>query len=197
MRIACRASLTLLAAIGLTGIDHSAAAAQADEPFVLEEKVELCTSCHGEAGLPIEPDIPIISGQEFYYLYVQLKDYEAGRRSNEVMSEMVKGLSRDDMKALATYFSEQPWPETGELADPALEAEGRKGLSAGQCSQCHSTYAGDSRIPRLAGQQRAYLEKTMLDFKNKVRRNAPDKSSLLASFPDEDLQAMSHSLVDP
>ncbi len=36
----------------------------------LDEMVALCTSCHGEDGRPIEPDIPIIWGQEYYYLYV-------------------------------------------------------------------------------------------------------------------------------
>ncbi len=32
----------------------------------LEEKIALCVSCHGEAGLPEDPGIPILWGQEFF-----------------------------------------------------------------------------------------------------------------------------------
>ena len=62
----------------------------------LSEKVKICTVCHGAAGFPSRPDIPIIWGQEFYYLYVQLKDYKAGRRQNAEMSEIVATLSKLD-----------------------------------------------------------------------------------------------------
>ncbi len=54
--------------------------------------VALCTSCHGEDGRPIEPDIPIIWGQEYYYLYVQLKDYKSGLRAHEIMNEIAADL---------------------------------------------------------------------------------------------------------
>ena len=64
----------------------------------------------GDAGLPVDSDIPIIWGQEFYYLYVQLKDYKAGRRANEIMQGIVADLDKKQMQALAQYFSEQPWP---------------------------------------------------------------------------------------
>ena len=60
-----------------------------------------CMSCHGAQGLPSDPTIPVIQGQHFYYLYVQLKDYNSGLRANPIMSAMVAGLSRDDMKALS------------------------------------------------------------------------------------------------
>ncbi len=51
--------------------------------------------------------MPVIWGQQFYYLYVQLKDYKAGRRQNEIMSSIVADLSREELKALAQYFSDQ------------------------------------------------------------------------------------------
>ncbi|MDH3314759.1 MAG: cytochrome C, partial [Gammaproteobacteria bacterium] len=67
--------------------------------------------------------------------------------------------------------------------------------TAGQCVQCHlGGYEGNSRVPRLAGQQVGYLEKTMLDFKNKVRLNSPAKGSLLKDYSDGDIAAMAHFL---
>lgn len=168
--------------------------ARADD-IPLEQRLTVCNSCHGVDGVPTGAEIPIIAGQEYYYLYVQLKDYAAGRRANPIMTGMVEGLSKDDMKALAEHFSTMPWPNIDSSPEQALVDAGESGLSAGQCSQCHSTYQGDSRIPRLAGQQLVYLEQTMLDYKNRVRLNLPAKGSLLASFDAEKIKAMSHRLA--
>ena len=161
---------------------------------LLEAKIGVCAGCHGQEGIPVSADIPILAGQEYYYLYVQLKDYQAGRRENAVMSAMVDGMSKDEMKALAEHFSTQPWPRVDSSPEDALADAGEGALNAGQCSQCHSTYQGDSRIPRLAGQQLVYLKQTMEDFKNKVRLNSPAKGSLMNSFSDDDIEAMAHNL---
>ena len=156
-----------------------------------------CMSCHGAQGLPSDPTIPIIQGQHFYYLYVQLKDYNSGLRANPIMSAMVAGLSRDDMKALSQMFSEAAWPNTGFGASEGQISAGEKALIAGQCVQCHrGGFEGDSRVPRLAGQQVGYLEKTMQDFKNKIRLNSPAKGALLGAYSDEEIRAMAEYLAD-
>ena len=160
----------------------------------LEARIGVCESCHGSDGIPVSAEIPVLAGQEFYYLYVQLKDYKAGRRENPIMSPLVSDLSKDDMKALADHFSSMEWPRIDSSPVDALVDAGERALNAGQCSQCHSTYQGDSRIPRLAVQQLSYLKQTMEDFKNKVRLNSPAKGSLMKSFSDEDLEAMAHRL---
>lgn len=157
------------------------------QEFSLEKTVELCQSCHGENGLPEDREIPIIWGQTWYYIYVQLRDYKAGRRANEIMSEIAADLEKKDMKALASYFSEKKWPRADIPATDAAISRGERHAVTGQCAQCHSTYKGDSRVPRVAGQYPEYLRKTMLDFKNKVRLNSPAKGSLMGSFEDSAL----------
>ncbi|HEX9792244.1 MAG TPA: c-type cytochrome [Kiloniellales bacterium] len=146
--------------------------------------------------MPTAADIPILWGQEFYYIYVQLKDYKAGLRANETMSGVVADLDKETMQALAQHFSEQPWPSIGYTA-PAYEAgKALAALSAGQCVQCHlGGYEGNSRIPRMAGQQADYLERTMQEFKNKIRLNSAAKGSLLASYSDDDIAAMARYLA--
>jgi len=161
----------------------------------VSEQLELCVVCHGAEGVPDDPAIPIIWGQEYYYIYVQLRDYQAGRRANDIMGGIVADLSRDQMKALAEHFAAKPWPAIDSATDSAAASAGQSGLAAGQCSQCHSTYTGDSRVPRLAGQQLDYLETTMMDFKYRVRMNAPDKGSLMRSFEDDVLRGMAHYLA--
>ena len=159
------------------------------------EMVKPCESCHGENGLPQDSTIPVIAGQEFYYLYVQLKDYKSGLRSNPIMSGIAQGLTKEQMQAVAQYFAEREWPSTGYRAPDDIETEAQRGLTAGQCFQCHlGGYEGDSRNPRLAGQQRDYLERTMLEFKNKIRLNSPAKGTLFSSYEDERIAAMAKYL---
>ena len=161
----------------------------------LEAKIALCESCHGANGLPSDPAIPIITGQEFYYLYVQLKDYKAGRRANPIMGGIVAQMEKEEMQTLAQHFSEKKWPPVQFRADDTTIKKAQQATTAGQCVQCHlGGYEGNSRVPRLAGQQPGYLEKTMLEFKNKVRLNSPAKGSLMSAYSDEDIAAMAQHL---
>lgn len=167
----------------------------AQEGFDLEAEVELCASCHGEDGVPIEPNYPIIWGQQYFYLYTQLRDYAAGRREHEVMTGIASAYDRDQAKALAEHFAAQKWPDV-----PAEMQEGDQrladlGITGGQCSACHGKWQGDSRIPRLAGQQAGYLRQTMLDFKNEQRLNAPDKISTMKQLDDETVDALARYLA--
>ncbi|MDH3195993.1 MAG: cytochrome c4 [Hyphomicrobiales bacterium] len=170
----------------------NAAAASPD----MNEQITQCLACHGEDGRPVAEDAPIIHGQELYYLFVQLRDFAAGRRQSEIMTPIALELDRKQMEALAKYFSEQQWPTIQAAPSDEQRAVGARIGNSGQCPQCHlGGYNGDSRNPRLAGQTAEYLEKTMLDFKYRRRKNAPDKSVLIESFSDEDLAAMAHYLA--
>ncbi|HEX8374022.1 MAG TPA: hypothetical protein VF606_02470, partial [Geminicoccaceae bacterium] len=55
-----------------------AGTARAADAAALEEQALACAGCHGEAGVPTEPNIPVIWGQHEGYLYLQLRDYKLG-----------------------------------------------------------------------------------------------------------------------
>jgi cytochrome c553 len=60
----------------------------------IEAKVQVCASCHGQNGVPIDPKtMPIIWGQQESYLFKQLHDYKSGDRDNPIMSPSPKALS--------------------------------------------------------------------------------------------------------
>jgi cytochrome c553 len=182
--------------LSLSGFGAALAQQPGEPPAEIADQVELCVSCHGEDGRPVVENVPILFGQELYYMFVQLRDYAAGRRENEIMAPIAAELDRKQMEALAKYFSEQTWPTIQFAASDQDKAAGQTVGTAGQCPQCHlGGYNGNSRVPRLAGQKPDYLAKTMLDFKNRVRKNAPDKSSLLSDFSEEDLKAMANYLA--
>ncbi|WP_158284668.1 c-type cytochrome [Oricola cellulosilytica] len=165
------------------------------EEFALEDAVAVCSGCHGEDGIPADAEFPIIWGQEFFYIYTQLKDYAAGRRESEIMTPIASEYSRDQMKDIAQHFADRAWPGIEARAEDGDEKLAERGITGGQCSACHGKWEGDSRIPRLAGQQPGYLRKTMLDFKNEVRMNAPDKISTMKQLSDETIEALSRYLA--
>ncbi len=164
--------------------------------FVLEDEVALCVTCHGEDGVPVEPDYPIIAGQQYFYIFTQLRDYGAGRRQHEIMTDIASAYDRDQAKLIAEHFAALTWPEIPSATQDGDAEVASQGITGGQCSACHGKWQGDSRIPRLAGQQAAYLEKTMEDFKNEVRMNAPDKISTMKQLDDPTIEALARWLSD-
>src|SRR5690348_12664132 len=163
----------------------------------LEEKVQVCSGCHGENGKPIDKTIPNIWGQQTGYLYIQLRDFKRGDRKSEVMQPIATAFERDDMLAIAKYFSNKPWPDLGQPRAPkdvAKRAQTANG-SVG-CTGCHrEQFQGDSTVPRLAGQGREYLAQTMADFRTRARGNNPGMSDLMIATPADDLTALAEYLA--
>jgi len=169
--------------------------AEEDKFAPISDLISTCETCHGEKGVSTIPENPILAGQEFYYMYVQLKDFQAKRRDNPIMSPMMADMEKDTMKLLAEYFSGQEWPENNHEFTAEQKKTAAKVIDAGQCVACHlGAFRGNSRVPRLANQHVVYLEKTMLDFKHKVRKNSPSKNSLLQTFSEEQISAVASYL---
>lgn len=163
----------------------------------LDDKVQVCSGCHGENGKPVDKTIPIIWGQQTGYLYIQLRDFKRGDRKSEIMQPIASTFERDDMLAVAEYFSKKPWPDLGQPRAPkdvsqrALTANGSIG-----CTGCHlDHFQGDSTVPRLAGQGRDYLAKTMADFRTRARGNNPGMSDLMIATSPDDLTALAEYLA--
>ncbi len=188
MKIDWIATLMIVFALNLL----STAMASDDVYEPVRPYLTTCFSCHGDNGGSTVAEYPILAGQEFYYLYVQLKDFKSGLRAGPVMGPIVSGMERAELKLLAQYFADQPWPEKS----AATVTEGDRkvamaSITAGQCVACHlSGFEGNSRVPRARGQHAAYLEKTLLDFKTRARNNSPSKSTLMASMSDEEIASV-------
>ena len=163
----------------------------------LEAKVQVCSGCHGENGKPVDKTIPNIWGQQTGYLYIQLRDFKRGDRKSKIMQPIASTFERDDMLAIAEYFSKKPWPDLGQpraskdVSQRALTANGSIG-----CTGCHlDHFQGDSTVPRLAGQGRDYLAKTMADFRIRARSNNPGMSDLMIATSPDDLTALAEYLA--
>src|SRR5277367_1238614 len=115
----------------------------------LDEKVQVCSGCHGENGKPVDKTIPNIWGQQAGYLYIELRDFKRGDRKSDIMQPIVSSMERDDMQTIAEYFSKKPWPDLGqprapkEISDRASSANRSVG-----CTGCHlDHFQGDGTVP--------------------------------------------------
>jgi len=162
-----------------------------------EQKAQLCSACHGDSGVPQQKTTPVIWGQQLGYLYLELRDYKSGARKNDQMAAVAATLERDDMMALAQYFSQKPWPNLGQPPAPqAVAAQALRATTSVVCTSCHQEgYKGEGTQPRLAGQQKDYLAQTMLDFRDGKRANNPGMSDLMKSIQESDIPPIAEYLA--
>jgi cytochrome c553 len=163
----------------------------------IEEKAKLCTTCHGEQGVPTQKNIPIIWGQNEGYLIYQLRDFKSGARKNDLMSPIAAGIDPKDITPLAAYFTKLKWPNLEQPPAPAAVATKAQATAASVgCPGCHLAYfQGDGTTARLAGQNHDYLLKTMMDFRTGARGNNPGMSDLMKATSPEDLAGLAEYLA--
>lgn len=191
---ACRAARIAGAVSGLM-VATAAGAQPAASPT--PPKAEVCQACHGPGGRSTIPTTPILAGQTARYLYLQLRDFQEGRRGEPQMEAIVKDLTRDDMRELADWFSKQkPAPQTFQV-DAAKARHGKAKADETLCTMCHlGGFAGQNEIPRVAGQHYAYIVKQLGDFKARRRTNdAGNMTSVSRTLSDEDIDALAHYMT--
>ena len=196
-----RCLLAAAAALAAAVLATAVAFAQAPPPAVgtgVADKAAVCATCHGTNGNSATPQYPVLAQQNARYLYLQLKDFKEGRRHDAQMDPMAASLERDDMLALADFFSKQKAAPTGFKADAAKVALGKKKTDEVLCPMCHlGEFAGQNEIPRVAGQQYAYVKKQLADFKAKRRTNdAGNMTSVAGTLSDDDIENLAQYIAN-
>ena len=156
-----------------------------------------CMACHGPGGNSVAPAIPSIAGQPRTFLENQLVLIREGLRDVPSMKAVMGNLSDEEIVALARHFSAQA---VAVPAGPVQAERLRAGAEVSRralCGTCHLPgYTGQSQVPRLAGQQEAYLAATM-----RMYRDKPDPgrdtamSAALHGLKDADLENLAHYLA--
>lgn len=187
---ACMSAFVALAAV--SGVCATPLHAQG-----IEEKTQICAGCHGADGKPADSTIPTIWGQQTGYIYIQLRDFKRGDRKSDIMQLIVASMEREEMFALAGYFSNKPWPDLGQPRAPKDVSERAQSANRSVgCTGCHlDQFQGDGTVPRLADQSRDYLTKTIADFRTRARGNNPGMSDLMLATAPDDLAALAEYLA--
>ncbi|MFC4763663.1 c-type cytochrome [Dyella koreensis] len=174
-------------------------------------KAAVCGACHGPQGIAIAPNFPHLAGQSTTYLYVQLKMFKEGQRSDPVMTGQAAPLSEEDMRDLAAYYASLPAKPAGK-ADAGsrggqlyLAGDTAKGIPP--CQGCHGPVGQGPRpimssapqpawhtFPRLEGQSSIYVGKVLGDYKGGTRggsTNGKVMQGVVENLDDADIQALS------
>ncbi|MFI4940524.1 MAG: c-type cytochrome [Burkholderiales bacterium] len=101
----------LLALFSLAVIADFAAADAVGNAKAAENKIAMCTGCHGipgyKATFPEVFPVPKIGGQSARYIQSALMAYQKGDRKNPSMRGIAGSLSDQDIADLAAYYSQQ------------------------------------------------------------------------------------------
>ena len=172
---------------------YGAASAQQPPPAT----VAVCNACHGPGGNSQIPLTPSLAGQPKVFVENQLVLIREGLRDIPQMKETVAGMSDETIIALAQHYAAQaPVLKTG-----AVNAEkarlGATTASRMLCGTCHlSDYSGQKQVPRIAGQDEAYLVHSMKQFRDNP---GPGRDTIMAAalygLNDTDLANLAHYLA--
>ena len=185
------AAITLgIAAIGLAAMAvrdaYSATLIVPPDPSTMDTKAlvnNACSKCHGEYGVSISPLFPILAGQLPGYIEAELKLFRIRGRSDPrgraFMWGIARGLTDEQIKGVAQYFSSQPAVKGGGTSNPALADKGKVMYENGApdrdieaCTVCHGhSGEGVNTQPRLAGQHRDYVVTEMWQYRSGLREN--------------------------
>ena len=161
--------------------------------------VTACLTCHGPKGQSAVGTWPKLAAQHAAYTAKQLKNFKEGTRANPVMMGMAATLTEQDMQNIAAYLVKQP-VSLGVAQDKATIELGQsiyrggiaaKGVPA--CAGCHSpTGAGiPSQYPRVGGQWAEYTNAQLLAFREGVRKNSSQMTTIATKLSDQEMKAVS------
>jgi cytochrome c553 len=166
--------------------------------------VPACISCHGANGEGNPAgNFPRLAGLPKAYFINQLTAYQDGRRSNPVMMPIAKGLTPQQIEALAAYYAELSAPAAKPAAPPLAQSSrraqqlatlGDEKLGVQGCANCHGPGGNGEppTYPYLAGQHGGYLTAALGEWKNGTRKTDPSMqmNMIARRLSDSDIAAL-------
>jgi len=161
--------------------------------------VTACITCHGPKGQSAVSAWPKLSAQHAAYTNKQLKNFKEGSRANPIMMGMAAALTEEDMQNIAAYLVKQPLSqgvaqnkETIELGQSIYRGGiAAKGVPA--CAACHSPTGSGiaAQYPLLGGQWADYTNAQLIAFREGVRKNSIQMTTIATKLSDAEMKAVS------
>jgi cytochrome c553 len=154
---------TLLLLLQLAGPVASAAP--------LDERLAPCLACHGQTGESQIANVPSLGAQQPAYTLIQLFMFREKLRSFEVMNQLARSLTDDDLHSFSDAIARLSKPTApADAGDPARMQLAQALAKKEHCTSCHNPdFSGRDNIPRIANQREDYLAKTLREYKTNVR----------------------------
>jgi cytochrome c553 len=155
------------------------------DPVAGKEKSQLCQGCHGEKGMTDETMIPHLAGQYGKYIAKELRNFQTGERTHQIMNAMAATISDDDLADISAYFASMPKMSGDGSGETSKAAEvGKQLFLVGDmrrmvigCTNCHGV-GGKGRAPNISmfpvigGQQAGYLRGQLINWRSAQRANS-------------------------
>src|SRR5262245_24603468 len=162
-----------------------------------EEKLATCLACHGEKGISETSEVPSLAGMPVDFTLIQLFLFRQGTRKIEIMNDLAKDMTDDDLRKFSAYFAKLAPPKaSGEVPNPEIAARAQAVIARNHCGSCHNPdFSGREQMPRLAAQREDYLLKSLRDYKA-AQRPGYDATmdEVIRPLTDADIVDLSHYL---
>jgi cytochrome c553 len=166
----------------------------------LQERVQLCDTCHGENGNSKMEKTPSLAGQPALFLTNQLILFRERLRKSEAMEPIVRGMADADIIALAAYYVQLSPQPSHEPSEATLSARGADLARAMRCGSCHlPDYRGREQMPRLARQRIDYTIDALIAYRDGKRYGVDTTmNGMMYGVSDDDIRALAHFVTrDP
>jgi cytochrome c553 len=171
------------------------------DPVAGREKSQLCQGCHGEYGISMEGLIPKLAGQYANYIEKEIRNYQAGIRSHQIMNAMAATIANDqDLADIAAYFARQNKMEGDGPGNPTGEEiflHGDLSKMRLGCVNCHGVRGKGleskiSMFPVIGGQQKDYIRRQLTNFRDGYRTNSPNgiMNRITSSLTDSEIESL-------
>jgi cytochrome c553 len=189
---AARAALGAIL-LALAGVAFAQAAAPTPAPALLAA----CAACHGPGGNSQLPELPSIAGQPRIFIENQLVLIREGLRDVPAMKAVMGGLGDEEIVALARHYAGQAAVPLVMTVQREQRLRGAELSRRALCGTCHlADYTGQKQVPRLAGQNEAYLRLSLKQFRDDP---GPGRDTIMAAtllgMRDDDLRDLAHYLA--
>ena len=206
---ACLTTAFLFAATAALAFDESPEVIKqrigTGNPIKGKTRSELCQGCHGEVGLSLEDLIPNLAGQYAPYIAKQLRNFQSGARTHQIMSAMATTIDDAELVDIAAYFSSQKKMQgNGKGDNPIaknlfLKGDASRNIPA--CTSCHGVNGKGqapniSTYPVIGGQHKGYLRAQLNHWRSGERSNSPDgvMNKVAKSLTDSEIEALTDYL---
>lgn len=162
------------------------------------ERAAPCLACHGENGRSESLEIPSLGGQPAPYLLIQLYLFREKQRVVEIMNEMTKNFTDDDLRNFSDFLAKLPPPKpTADAGEPVRMQRGSALITQYRCNNCHKLdLSGRENVPRIADQREDYLLKTLREYKSNTRHGYDAAmAEVLASISDAQIVDLAYFIA--
>jgi len=66
---------------------------------------DACVGCHGADGIALIEDAPNLAGETTIYVDSQLKAFQRGKRTHEIMTDIAAGMTDEEIRAAAEWYA--------------------------------------------------------------------------------------------